>query len=72
MRLTLKMGVRVPSKQRYQCIKVLDVIFVASAGVTSISRPSLSDVMAVNKRNSTNGDMRHINKTVAVLLNELM
>ena len=44
---------------------------VVSAGVTSISRHSLSDVTAVNKRNSTNGNLRHISKTVAVLLNEL-
>jgi hypothetical protein len=44
---------------------------VVSAGVTSISRQSLSDVTAVNKRNSTNGNLRHINKAVAVLLNEL-
>ena len=69
--LTPKMGVRVPPKQRCPMYWSTGRNVVVSAGVTSISRHSLSDVTAVNKRNSTNGKFLHSNKTVAVLLNEL-
>jgi hypothetical protein len=70
VRLTLKMGVRVPSKQRCPMYKSTRRN-VVSASVTSISTHSLRDVTAVNKRNSTNGNLRRVNKTVAVLLKEL-
>jgi Ca2+-dependent lipid-binding protein len=68
VRLTLEMGVRVPSKERCPMYKSTGRNVVVSASVTSISTHSLSDVTAVNKRNSTNGNLRHVNKTVTVLL----